>query len=64
MTVAVALVVLVQTSSAAVERVFSQLKLIIEACGQSSLADLLELRLFKRLDRKTLNELNKHRNVN
>jgi hypothetical protein len=62
MTVAVALVVLVQTSSAAVERVFSQLKLIIEACGQRSLADLLELRLFKRLDRKTLNELNKHRN--
>jgi hypothetical protein len=49
----------------AVERMFSQLKLIIEACGQNSLADLLELRLFKKLDRKTLNEfLNKHRNVN
>jgi hypothetical protein len=64
MTVAVALIILVQTSSAAVERVFSQLKLIIEACGQSTLSDLLELRLFKRLDHKTLKELDKHRNVN
>jgi hypothetical protein len=58
MTVAVALTVLVQTSSAAVERVFSQLKLIIDACGQNTLADLMELRLFRRLDQKTIEELN------
>jgi hypothetical protein len=58
MTVAVALTVLVQTSSAAVERVFSQLKLIIDACGQNTLADILELRLFRRLDQKTVEELN------
>jgi hypothetical protein len=64
MTVAVALIILVQTSSAAVERVFSQLKLIIDACGQNSLSDLLELRLFRRLDHKTLQELNKLRDMN
>jgi hypothetical protein len=46
MTVAVVLIVLVQTSSAAVQQAFSQLRLVIEACGQNSRSDLLELPLF------------------
>ena len=39
-------VVLVQPSSAVAERVFTQLKKIVDACGESMLHDMLEFRLF------------------
>jgi hypothetical protein len=42
------MVVLVQPSSAAAERIFTQLKLIVDACGESMLLDMLEFRLFQR----------------
>ncbi len=42
---AVRLVVLVQTSSASVERVFSQVKFIVEAIGECALESTLETRL-------------------
>lgn len=44
---AVRLVVLVQPSSAAAERVFSQLKLIVDAIGHSELEETLVLRLLR-----------------
>jgi hypothetical protein len=49
---AVLLVVLVQVSSASVERVFSQLKLILESGGSDCLNDMNELRVFERVNRK------------
>jgi hypothetical protein len=48
---AVRLVVLVQTSSAAAERAFSQLGLILDAVGNTALDDVVELRLFERANR-------------
>ena len=45
-TVHLRLVVLVQPSSAAAERIFTQLKKIMDACGESMLLDMLEYRLF------------------
>jgi hypothetical protein len=50
--VAVRLVVLVQTSSAKVERVFSQLGLILDAIGVNALDETMELRLFERVNRR------------
>lgn len=43
---AVRLVGLVQVSSASVERLFSQLKLVVDSVGQSMLEETLEARLF------------------
>jgi hypothetical protein len=43
---AVCLVGLVQVSSASVERLFSQLKLVVNLVGQSMLEETLEARLF------------------
>ena len=40
------LVALVQVSSASVERLFSQLKLVVDAVGESMLEETLETRLF------------------
>ena len=45
---AVRLVVLVQTSSASIERVFSMVKRILASVGDSILEDNLELRLIRR----------------
>jgi hypothetical protein len=46
---ALRLVVLVQpSSSAAAERVFTQLKLIVEACGESMLAETVLYRMLRR----------------
>ena len=45
------LVVLVQVSSACVERVFSQLKLIFQAVQSQGLHDMTELRVFERVNR-------------
>ena len=42
------LIVLTQVSSCAIERVFSQLNLIREACGDNMLEDMLEIRMFER----------------
>ena len=49
-------VVLTQISSCAVERVFSQLKLIVESCGENLMEDMLEIRMLLRNngDLKTL----------
>ena len=43
-TLALRLIILVMPSSAGVERVFSQVKLIIDTCGVSVTEGLLELR--------------------
>jgi hypothetical protein len=43
---ALRLVALVQTSSASVERLFSVLKLVVDAIGKSMLEETLETRLF------------------
>jgi hypothetical protein len=45
---AACLVALVQISSATVERIFSQVKLICETTGDSPLEETLEVRLFER----------------
>jgi hypothetical protein len=45
---AIRLVVLVQPSSAAVERIFAQLKNIVDVCGESMRPDMLEYRIFQR----------------
>ena len=45
---ALRLIILVNPSSCGVERVFSQIKLIIESCGTSMTEKLLELRAFIR----------------
>lgn len=50
LSMAARLVVLAQVSSASVERIFSQLKLIIDAVGVSALKDNLECRLFERMN--------------
>ena len=47
----VRLVVLIPITSAAVERVFSQVKFIIETIGESGLQDTLELRLMERVNK-------------
>ena len=47
---AVRLVVLVQASSARVERVFSLFKYIMETCQDHALADQLQLRLFTKVN--------------
>jgi hypothetical protein len=44
------LVALVQTSSASVERVFSQVKIIVEAIGETALESTLETRLMCRVN--------------
>lgn len=44
------LVAIVPLSSASVERVFSQVKLIIEACGQNILEETLETRVMERVN--------------
>ena len=49
---AIRLVVLVQPSSAAAERIFTQLKNIVDACGESMLPDMLEHHLFQRCNRE------------
>ena len=51
---AVRLIVLFQTSSCFVERVFSQLKHIIETCGKKQLEELFFLRISRRMNRKIL----------
>ena len=43
---------LIQPSSAAAERIFTQLKKIVDACGESMLPDMLEFRLFQRCNRE------------
>ena len=48
---AIALVVLVQVSSASVERVSSVLKGIVDACGNNLLADMLRFRMFVRVNK-------------
>jgi len=48
---AVRLVVLVQVSSACVERVFSQLVQIMNACGSGLLRDALQFRLFRLINK-------------
>ena len=45
-------IALLQTSSASVERVFSQLKLIVGQIGQSALEDNFELRLMRRVNKE------------
>ena len=45
---AIRVVVLTQLSSCAVERVFSQLKLIRDTCGDNMMEDMLEIRMFER----------------
>ena len=45
---AVRIVVLTQLSSCAVERVFSQLNLICETCGDCMMEDMLQIRMFER----------------
>ena len=50
---ALRLCVLVQPSSAAIERVFSQLKLIVDAIGTNELEETLEYRMFKRVNQRT-----------
>ena len=50
LSMAARLVVLAQVSSASVERIFSQLKLIIDSVGVSALKDNLECRLFERIN--------------
>ena len=40
--------VLTQLSSCSVEQVFSQLKLICDACSDSLMEDMLEIRMFER----------------
>ena len=47
---AVRLVVLVQTSSASVERVFSQVKIIVDTIGELALESTLETRLMQRVN--------------
>jgi hypothetical protein len=47
--VALRLVALVQPSSCGIERVFSQLKLVLDSCGDSVLESTLESRLFRML---------------
>ena len=44
------LVVLVQTSSASVERVFSQVKFIVESIGVNALKDTIKTRLMQRIN--------------
>jgi hypothetical protein len=48
---AVDLVVLFSTSSATVERLFSQLKYIVEAVGGKGLQDMIELRAMARCNK-------------
>ena len=48
---ALRLVVLVQPSSANIERVFSQLKLIVEQIGNNALEEVIEARLFVRCNK-------------
>ena len=45
---AIRMVVLVQPSSAAAERIFTQLKIIVDARGESMLPNMLEFHLFQR----------------
>ena len=45
------LVVLIPITSASVERVFSQVKYIIETIGESGLQETLELRLMERVNK-------------
>ena len=44
------LVALVQTSSASVERVFSQVKIIVDTIGEAALESTLETRLKQRVN--------------
>ena len=55
---AIRLVVLVQPSSAAIERCFRQLKLIVDETGCTTLSDMLLLRMFMRCNRKAYKALN------
>ena len=48
---AVRVVALIQPSSASVERVFSQLKLILDEIGEISLHDNIEARLMARVNK-------------
>ena len=45
---AVRVVVLTQLSSCAIERIFSQLKLIVDSCGENMFEDMLEIRMRER----------------
>ena len=49
---ALRLVALVQPSSARMERVFSQLKLVLDSVGSSSLEETVETRMFVRVNKK------------
>ena len=55
-TFAVRLLALMQPSSCAVERAFSQLKLIVEQTGCNTLADALLLRMLMRCNRSVHDE--------
>jgi hypothetical protein len=57
LSIAVRLVALVQTSSASAERMFSQLGIILDAVGTTSLDDHVEICLFERVDRKVYDSL-------
>ena len=46
--IAVRVVVLTQLSSCAIERIFSQLKLIVDSCGENMFEDMLEIRMLER----------------
>ena len=48
------LVVLVQVSSAAVERIFSQVKYILEQIGDSALEENIETRMMERVNNQTM----------
>ena len=55
--VALRLVVLVQPSSASAERVFTQLKLILETCGDAMLAQTVRVRLSHRCNGHDLRKI-------
>ena len=48
--IAARLVALVPISSASVERVFSQVKYIVETCGENGLQETIETRLMERVN--------------
>ena len=46
--IVIRVVVLTQMSNCAIERVFSQLKLIRDACGDNMMEDMLEIRILEK----------------
>ena len=51
------LISLVQTSSCFVEQAFSQMGTIVKTCGSRMLEDMIELRIYRRMNNEILNEL-------